>query len=82
MIVFPPEPPVAMADRQNGAEPVKGAPVFGAAQRPLPASTVLTFATIDGRRSGDTIIVVPAGELRASAVGGREEWGLQRGKKP
>ena len=91
-IVFPPEPPVAMTDRQNGAQPARARRFLARRSVPLPASTVLALAIIDGRRSGDTILVIPAGELRAgpkplldlaSAAGlEREEWGLLRGKKP
>lgn len=64
-IVFPPEPPVAMTDRQNGAQPARARPFLARRSEPLPASTVLALEIIDGRRSGDTILVIPVGELRA-----------------
>jgi hypothetical protein len=61
-IVFPPEPPVARADFQNGAEPARARRHLARRSEPLPASTVLVPANIDGRRSGNTIRD-PVGEL-------------------
>ena len=64
-IVFPPEPPVGITDRQNGAQPTRARRFLARRSEPLPASTVLALAIIDGRGSGDTIVVIPDGELRA-----------------
>jgi hypothetical protein len=64
-IVFPSEPPVAFVGRQNGAEPARARRFWARRSEPLPASTVLALAIIDGRGSGDTIVVIPDGELRA-----------------
>jgi hypothetical protein len=64
-IVFPPEPPVATMLRQNGAQRARARLLLARRSAPLPASTVLALAGLDGRRSGDTIPVIPAGELRA-----------------
>jgi len=45
-IVFPPEPPVAMTDRQNGAQPARARLLLARRSEPLPASTVLAPARI------------------------------------
>lgn len=66
LIVFPPEPPVAMTGRPERRTAGKGAPLFGAAERTLAGEHRSGIPhTNDGRRSGNTIRVIPAGELRA-----------------
>jgi hypothetical protein len=62
--VFPPEPPVAIPIGPERRAAVKGAPVFGAAQRTLDCERRSGTQRIDdGRRSGNAFLLVSL-ELR------------------
>jgi hypothetical protein len=86
LIVFPPEPPVAMTDGPERRTAGKGAPGFGAAERTLAGEHRSGIS--DHRRAVEREhdLVVLAGELRVGFAAlsrpEREEWGFQRGKKP
>jgi hypothetical protein len=57
--MFPPEPPVTMTHRPERRAVVKGAPLFGAAQRTLECEHRSgTQKSFDGRRSGNMIPLV------------------------
>ena len=56
LIVFPPEPPVAMTDGPERRTAGKGAPVFGAAERTLAGEHRSGIWIIGGRWSGSTIL--------------------------
>jgi len=62
--VFPPEPPVAMMVLPEPRGDVKGAPVFGAAQRTLDGEHGSGMdEDFDGRLGGNTFLLVSS-ELR------------------
>lgn len=64
IVSIPPEPPVAVACRAERPGVVKGAPVFGAAQRTLDNEDRSATRGMRTGGSGD-IDIYPAGELRA-----------------
>ena len=57
--MFPPEPPVAITFRSERRTDVKGAPLFGAAERTLDGEHRSGIhRSFDGRRSGNTVPLV------------------------
>jgi hypothetical protein len=74
-LVIPPEPPVVVPCRRNGAQRARARLPLARRSVPLPASTVLApFPLFDGRIRWDyEALVHPAGELRAAP--GRLEAG-------
>jgi hypothetical protein len=69
-----------MAEGQKGAQPARARPQLARRSEPLPASTVLAFRNIDGRRSGNTIVILLVGFERACCIERQTQLGCLEGR--